>query len=96
MSEAYIALIGTMFGGAGFKVIEFILGRKSRKEDFATNIRSELRDEVAELRKEADKLHKEAAELRAEIDKWRSKYYSLVSSIAKGDLREAQRKIQEK
>lgn len=95
MNEAWIALIGTVFGGAGFKIIEFFLGRKGRKEDFATKLRGELRGEVVDLRREADKLHDEADELRHEIDTWRKKYYSLVSSIAKGDLDGAQRKITE-
>jgi hypothetical protein len=43
---------------------------------------------LTELRKEAD-------ELRDELDLWRAKYYSLVSSIASGDLKEALRKISE-
>lgn len=93
MSEAWIALVGTVFGGAGFKIIEHFLGRKGRRDDFATKLRGELREEVAELRREADRLHREADELRDEVDEWRSKYYSLVSSISKGDLKGAQNKI---
>jgi signal transduction histidine kinase len=93
MSEAWIALIGTVFGGAGLKIIEQILGRKGRKEDFATAIRSELRTEVTSLRHEADQLRDEADELRHELDLWRRKYYSLVSSITTGDLKDALRKI---
>lgn len=96
MNEAWVALIGTVFGGAGFKIIEFFLGRKGRREDFATKLRGELRDEVTQLRREADKLHREADELRDEIDSWRSKYYYLVSAISKGDLEGAQRRITER
>lgn len=94
--EAWIALAGTLLGGAGFKLIEHILGRSKRKEDSATTLRSELRGELTQLRAEADKLRDEADELRDEIDVWRTKYYSLVSSIAKGDVEEALRKITEK
>jgi uncharacterized coiled-coil DUF342 family protein len=93
MHEAWLALAGTLFGGAGFKIIEHFLGRTKRKEDSATTFRAELRAEVTELRTEADKLRDETDELRKEIDIWRRKYYSLVSSIAKGDLESAQRKI---
>lgn len=88
MSEAYLALAGTLFGGAGFKIIEHFLGRSKNKNDTATALRDELRKELTELRKEAD-------ELRDELDMWRAKYYSLVSSIASGDLQEALRKISE-
>lgn len=95
ITGAWIALIGTLFGGAGFKIIEHILGRSKIKDDTATNIRSELRTEVGALRAEADKLREEADELRDEIDEWRTKYFSLVSSIAKGDLEGALSKITE-
>lgn len=94
--EAWIALAGTLFGGAGFKILEHFLGRSKRKIDEATSLRSELRTELNDLRTEADRLRDEADELRDEIDMWRTKYYSLVSSIAKGDLEEALRKITEK
>lgn len=95
MSEAWLALIGTVFGGAGFKIIEHFLGRRTKKEDFATNLRGELRGEVTSLRQDAEKLRDDADDLRREIDEWRNKYYSLVSSIARGNLSEAQRKIKE-
>lgn len=88
MSEAWLALIGTCFGGAGFKIIEHFLGRSRSKMDTATALRDELRKELTEIRKEAD-------DLRDELDLWRTRYYSLVSSIASGDLREALRKISE-
>lgn len=95
MGEAWIALAGTLLGGAGFKIVEHILGRTKRKDDTTTSIRSELRAEVTELRAEADRLRDETDALRKEIDVWRKKYYSLVSSIAKGDIEGAQRKITE-
>lgn len=95
MSEAWIALAGTLLGGAGFKIIEHILGRSKRKDDTATSLRSELRAEVTELRAEADRLRDDTDALRKEIDIWRKKYYSLVSSISKGDLDGAQKKITE-
>ena len=83
-----MALAGTVLGGVGLKVAEHILGRSKTKVDTAAALRTELRAELLELRKEAD-------ELRDELDMWRTKYYSLVSSIASGDLPEALRKISE-
>lgn len=93
MNEAWIALIGTVFGGAGFKIIEYFLGRRGRREDFATKLRGELRDEITELRKEADKLQHECDKLRDEIDEWRTKYYALVAAVARGDVSDALKKI---
>lgn len=70
-----------------------ILGRKKAKEDVATARREELRSELSGLRADADKLRDESDELREEIDHWRDRYYSLVSSIATGNLQEALDKI---
>jgi uncharacterized coiled-coil DUF342 family protein len=88
VEEPWIALMGTVFGGAGLKVVEAIVGRKKWKADAAFQLREELRKELTELREESD-------QLRDELDEWRTKYYSLVSSIASGDLKEALRKISE-
>jgi hypothetical protein len=88
MSEAWIALIGTLFGGAGFKIIEHFLGRRASKEDFATKLRGELHAELTQLRHEID-------EARDEADEWRGKFYSIVGYVASGDLQGALRKIKE-
>lgn len=95
MNEATLALIGTLFGGAGFKIIEWFLTKRTRKEDTAAKWRGELRGEVESLRKETERLHREADELRDEIDKWRNKYYALVASISRGRYDEAQNQITE-
>lgn len=87
-SQAWIALAGTLFGGAGFKVFEHVLGRSKQQDDTATNLRKELRDELTEAREEAD-------EARDEADLWRFRYFSLVASVVTGDLRGAIRKIEE-
>lgn len=88
MSDAWIALIGTIFTGAGFKAVEHWLGRTKRKDDTATMLRSELRQENEHLRNELE-------DCDNEVDKWRNRYYSLVSSIVMGDLEGARRKIAE-
>lgn len=92
-TSAYVALAGTLFGGAGFKIIEAFLGRKKEGFTQEKTMRDELRDELKSLREEAAKLHDEAEKLRAELDEWRSRYYSLVASVAKGDVKGALKKI---
>ena len=94
--EAWLALAGTIFGGVGLKILESFLGRNKNKDDSQHRFREELRAELLVLRVEAEKLQREADELRAEIDTWRTKYYALVSAIARGDLEAAQEIITEK
>lgn len=64
------ALIGTLFGGAGLKVVEKWLSKSSDNQNFAKGIRDELRGEIKELRDEID-------ELRKESDKWRVLYFDV-------------------
>lgn len=95
LDPAWIALIGTVFGGVGFKIIEALLGRTGVKDTTATNLRSELRTDLTAIKTELEKLRKEARELDHEVDQWRTKYFSLVASIAQGDLEGALSKITE-
>jgi cell division protein FtsB len=94
-TEAYLALAGTLFGGAGLKLLESALGRKKQEFDQSAAVRSELRVELNALKAEAEKLHVESDKLRDEIDLWRSRYYSLVASVAKGDEDGAIKKIED-
>lgn len=71
MDPAWIALIGTVVGGVGLKVIEHWLGRNKVKTDDATQIRDELRQEITALRGEIK-------QLEADVDKWREQYYALM------------------
>lgn len=96
LAGAWLALAGTLFGGAGFKVIEFIITRGERRDTTATTLRTELRTELTNLRAEAAGLRKEQEELRDEIDEWRTKYFHLVSTIASGDLNASLRLINER
>lgn len=73
MDVALIALIGTLCGGAGLKIVEHLLGRGSKKEDLASSLRSELRQDLANLK----------ADLREEskaADEWQQKYWELKAS----------------
>lgn len=85
-TQAWIALGGTIFGGAGLKIFEQFLGRSKQRDDTATSLRDELRKELAEARDEAE-------EYREEADVWRLRYYSLVASVVTGNLADALRQI---
>jgi hypothetical protein len=74
-NEAVLALLGTVFGGAGLKLIEALLGRGKRREDIATSLRNELRTELIELRDDNEKL-------QTALDDWRTRYYRLVAKLA--------------
>lgn len=85
MNEAWIALFAAVFGGAGLKFIETILGRSERKASIQTQFRDELRLEIEALRKE----------LRLVDDKltyWRERYYDVMSALnlAKSYLAQAE------
>lgn len=70
-----LALIGTVMGGSGLKVVEYYLSKRKTKIDEASVIRTELRSEV-------DNLRKLMKETEAEVDEWRNKYYALVDEVA--------------
>lgn len=91
--EAWLALVGTIFAGIGLEIVKKILGRTKAREEAVKAIKDELGSEIDTLRRQAEKIREEADELRDEIDSWRNKYYSLVSSIASGNLQEALDKI---
>lgn len=71
MDTAWIALIGTLFGGVVLKLIEAILARGGQKEDAATSMREELRKDSTELRAEIRAVEKE-------LDQWKEKYFLLL------------------
>ncbi len=89
INSAWLALIGALLGGSGLKVVEYWLTRSRAKEDSATAMRNELREEVRGLREEL-RLAED------ELDKWRGKYYELMEQLmkVKGDLAEALRRVQ--
>lgn len=84
-SEAMLALYGTIFGGVGLKVVEAFLGRFKNKDDTATALRAELRQELSNLRDEARKLREEVDEHDEAVDQWRMKYWSLLAAVATQD-----------
>lgn len=66
-----IALIGTLFGGAGLTLTTKWASKNKDREDAATKFRDELRSEVIRLREELAKVEKE-------LDEWKEKYYALL------------------
>jgi len=74
MDAAWIALIGTVFGGVGLKIIDHQLSKNKIRVDDAARIRDELRIEITSLRDEINKLE-------VERDKWRADYYDLRDKI---------------
>lgn len=69
-----IALIGTVLGGVGLKIIEHILSRGKTRDDTASQLRGELRAEVESLRQE---IHK----VESDVEQWREKYYLLLEQF---------------
>jgi hypothetical protein len=69
-SPGILALIGTIFGGVGLKLVETWLGRAKVKQDDAAQIRGELRQQLTAQREEIE-------QLEAAVEKWRAMYYDL-------------------
>lgn len=70
LDPAWIALIGTICGGIGLKVVEHWLGKSKVKVDEAAKFRVELREEITAQKTEI-------RGLEAEVDKWKQEYYNL-------------------
>lgn len=70
LDPAWIALIGTLCGGLGLKLLEHWLGKSKIKIDEASKLRDELRIEIVSQREEIKTLE-------AEVDRWRKDYYDL-------------------
>lgn len=81
-AEAWIALAGTVTGGAGLKFVEYILGRSKYRDTLASSLRTELRVDLSALRVENQHLQDEIHQLEKSVDEWRDKYYALVAQQA--------------
>jgi t-SNARE complex subunit (syntaxin) len=80
-----LALIGTLFGSAGLKIIEYWLSRAKIKEDTALQMRDELRKEIDRKSKdyllEVDRLRIELTAAEKQVNEWRDKYYTLIEDF---------------
>ena len=76
-----MALVGTLFGGVGMKMVEYWLGRaKERAAERAAenaSVRDALRQELESLRAQLAKSDEEERRLEALVDEWRAKYWDL-------------------
>lgn len=81
INQAWLALLGALLGGSGLKIVEYWLNRSKIKEDAASQMRTELRNDIKGLREEL-------RVVEDELDKWRGKYYELMDEFmrAKADL----------
>ena len=70
IDAAWIALIGTLCGGLGLKLLEHWLGKSKVKMDEAGKLRDELRIEINALREEQRLLEQE-------LNKWKLDYFDL-------------------
>lgn len=76
------ALLGTVFAGAGLKLVERWLSRSSDKAQIDKDIRGEYKDVIQDKRQDALDLKKDLEAAKAEIDalekelsEWKDKYY---------------------
>jgi hypothetical protein len=90
ITTAWIALIGTILGGAGLKFIEHWLSRSKVRDDTASQLRTELRTEIQGLKTELNNVE-------SDLDKWRGKYYELMDNFirVKSELETAMRTLQQ-
>lgn len=88
LDPAVIALVGTLCGGVGLKLTEWLLTRGKTNVEDARAIREELRLQVTSQKAEIDQLEKE-------VDDWREKYFALLQDYMKiqTDLQIALEKI---
>lgn len=81
MDPTVVALIGTIMGGVGLKVVESWLGKNRVKIDDAAKIRDELRLEIGSLKSEITALRAENKQLENDVDKWRNEYFNMYADI---------------
>ncbi|SRR6266540_3635056 len=76
-NPGFIALVGTLFGGTGLKIIEQWLNKAKERSTEATSIRDELRKEIDSLRTQLKSADEEEKRLEIIVEEWRSRYYDL-------------------
>lgn len=83
-----LTLLGTIFAGVGLKLMDGLLTKAKAKDDTATAIRDELRQEIIQLKAEI-----KATE--AGMVEWRAKYYAVMEEVIpiKAELEAARRML---
>lgn len=76
-NPGFVALMGTIFGGAGLEIIKRWLMRAQERATQAQSMREELRTEINSLRAQLEKADAEEKRLEGLVEDWRAKYYDL-------------------
>lgn len=99
IDPAWIALIGTLCGGIGLKVLEHWLGKSKVKIDEASRLRDELRtqintqgEEIKSLEEQLGKITREYYDLRDKYAELNTKYLIALEKI-KSEAEQAVRNL---
>lgn len=82
-NAGFVALMGTVFGGAGLKIVESWIGRAKERADAGSEMRNELRRDIEGLRKQLENGEAEQRRLESLVEEWRAKYYDLLGEKQK-------------
>ena len=74
-NEAFIVLLGTLFGGVGLKLVDHWIGKTQRQEQEAEDAKLELKKEIEALRDRLEKSEVEERRLESLVDDWKDKYW---------------------
>lgn len=94
IDPAWIALIGTLCGGLGLKIVEHWLGRNKTKTDEASKLRDELRVQIDDLKEEIKGLEAERDKYRNDWLDLRDKYVAQTTQLTLA-LRDIEHKSQD-
>jgi hypothetical protein len=98
LDPAWIALIGTLCGGIGLKVLEHWLGKSQIRVDEASKLRDELRVQIAAQGQRITLLEEEVDEWREKAYDWRDKYaevntlYQITLDKLKAEIEAAEKR----
>lgn len=74
-NPGFVAIISSIFGGVGLKIIGTWFERSNKRISDGASIREELRTEITSLRSQLVDMKVEETRLEKEIDNWKEKYY---------------------
>ena len=83
VSPAWLALLGTLFGGVGLKVVEAYLNKPSRRDSTPAELREELRTQIEGLKTDVNSYRTIIDNTEKEMLEWQGKYWTLVAEHSK-------------
>lgn len=81
ISPTWVALLGTVFGGVGLKVVESRLAKKTKQMDIQANFQLTLERQIETLKKDIINMRVEVDSTEKEMDEWREKYWKLMEEF---------------